>query len=92
MKYYTANIDGGQGGTETFTADTAAEALVQAISWAEQGDWPKEGFDVDVSVENEDDEDDTAEETIHIQSAEEMMHWQRPLFSCIGDGKKRRRR
>ena len=70
---YTAQIDGGRGGTETFTADTAAEALVQAITWAKDGDWPEEGCDVDVSVENEEDIEDTAEETIHIQSDDEKL-------------------
>lgn len=65
---YTAKIDGGQGGEETFTADTAAEAMVQAIAWAVEGDWPEEGCDVLVSVANEEDESDAERETIHIAS------------------------
>lgn len=69
---YTAKIDGGQGGTTTFTAATAGAAMVQAIEWAEEGDWPEEGCDVDITVENEDDEERT--ETIHIQSAEEKRN------------------
>jgi hypothetical protein len=73
-KTYTARIDGGEGGDTTFTADSAAEALVEAIEWAKQGDWPDEGCDVDVTVENDADESDSGTETIHILSAAEKQN------------------
>ena len=71
---YTAKIDGGEGGDTTFTADSAAEALVEAIEWARQGDWPDEGCDVDVSVENNADESDRETETVHILSVAEKQN------------------
>jgi hypothetical protein len=42
----------GQGGDDTFQAETAAEALALAIEWARKGDWPDEGCDINVSVVN----------------------------------------
>ena len=73
-KTYTATIDGGEGGETTFRADTASEALVEAIDWAREGDWPDEGCDVEVAVSNEDDESDAESETVHILSAEEKQN------------------
>lgn len=73
MKTYEAKIDGGQGGTTTLAADSAAEALVEAIEWAKEGDWPDEGCECNVSVQNEDDEEDVAEEDIHIDSGAEKL-------------------
>jgi hypothetical protein len=74
MKTYNAEIDNGQGGDDTFQAETAAEALVLAIEWARKGDWPDEGCDINVSVVNAEDEDDTSEEDVHILSDEEKQN------------------
>jgi hypothetical protein len=71
---YTAQIDGGQGGDTSITANTAAEALVEAIDWAREGDWPEDGCDVDVSVENDEDESDSASETVRILSESEKQN------------------
>jgi hypothetical protein len=71
---YTAQIDGGQGGDTSITANTAAEALVEAIDWAREGDWPEDGCDVDVSVENDEDGSDSASEIVHILSESEKQN------------------
>ena len=71
---YTARIDGGEGGQITITADTAEQALVQAIDWAREGDYPTEGCHVDVSVANDDDEGDVATDEIEIPSEEEKKN------------------
>ena len=70
MKTYTARIDGGEGGETTFCAKTAKEALVAAISWAEDGDWPDGGCECEVSVEANGDPDDCDEATVTIASQE----------------------
>lgn len=66
---YTAKIDGGEGGETTITAESAATALVQAIEWAEEGDWPEEGCTCEVLVVNDQDEDDYASSSIEIKPA-----------------------
>lgn len=73
-KIYTATIDGGEGGETTFHAATASEALVEAIDWAREGDWPEEGCDVEVRVANEADESDAESETVHKPSAQEKQN------------------
>lgn len=74
LKSYNATIDGGEAGKTTITAVNAAEALVLAIAWAREGDWPREGCDIEVSVVNVDDPDDSAEDTIHILSEDERRN------------------
>ena len=49
---YTAQIDNGQGGDTTITADSLADALGQAIEWAREGDWPDNGCEINVSVQS----------------------------------------
>jgi len=70
---YTAKIDNGQGGDTTITADSAAEALVKAIEWAREGDWPDEGCDITLSVTDDDDDSDTDEQEVHILSVAEKQ-------------------
>lgn len=71
MNNYQALIDGGEGGEETFEAESAEEALIEAIEWAREGDWGDGGCDILVRVTNEADEDDTLDETVHIPTKEE---------------------
>lgn len=73
MNTYTGYIDGGEGGTDTFEADTANEALVDAIAWARDGDWGDGGCNVTVSVINDDDPDDEAREEIYIPTTAEAQ-------------------
>lgn len=40
---YTATIDMGEGGTTTLTAASVADAMVQAVAWAQAGDWREDG-------------------------------------------------
>lgn len=73
-KTYNASIDGGALGETTVQAVSLKDALVQAINWAEEGDWPAEGGDITVRVWTEDEDGDIDEEretTHHIPSAEE---------------------
>lgn len=72
MNTYKADIDNGDS-TKMFNADSAAEALVQAIQWAQDGDWPETGCTIEVNVTNVDDEDDAESETVTILSAEERQ-------------------
>jgi hypothetical protein len=73
MNKYHATIDSGEGGSETFAADTAREALVQAIEWAKEGDWGDGGYDINVEVKNIDDENDSASEEVYIPTDEEKQ-------------------
>lgn len=70
MTKYFAEIDGGQGGDTTFKADTIKEAMVEAVEWAMDGDWPESGCDVLVRVWTDDEE---LTETVHIPSASEKV-------------------
>jgi hypothetical protein len=70
---YNAIIDGGEGGHTIIKAESAKEALIEAIDWAEQGDWPEDGCDITVYVENMDDDSDCAEENVHINSKAEQL-------------------
>jgi hypothetical protein len=70
---YHATIDGGEGGDETFFADTVELALVQAIEWAKDGDWGEGGCNINVEVWNAEDEDDSASEEVYIPTAEEKQ-------------------
>lgn len=62
---YHATIDGGQGGTKTFSAENATEALAEAIEWAKAGDWSYPTA-FRVRVVNQDDDADSAEELVEI--------------------------
>ena len=64
---YIAEIDGGQGGSENFTADSAPEALLMAVEWAATGDWPEGGCTVIVTVTNEEDEGDTLSDSVEME-------------------------
>jgi hypothetical protein len=71
---YHASIDCGEGGETTLSAASLKDALVQAILWADEGDWPTEGCDVDVRVWTEDEDGEVDEEDSamhHIDSTEE---------------------
>lgn len=71
MKDYVAKIDGGEGGETIVRADSAADALDQAIEWARGGEWDEGGINVDVAVVAEDDDSDTASDTIYVPTHEE---------------------
>lgn len=75
-KLYQTDIDGGEGGGTIFYAESLKNALVQAIEWAQDGDWPDEGCDVDVRVWTEDEDgevDEELEESVHIPSVAEKL-------------------
>jgi len=72
MKKYIATIDGGEGGDTVIGAASADEALVDAIDWAKDGDWPEAGCKISVRVESEGDEDDWAEEDVEILSSDAL--------------------
>ena len=36
---YHMSLDGGEGGTDTTTADNIREAMASAMAWAADGDW-----------------------------------------------------
>ena len=82
---YTAEIDGGTGGDTKIIADSAAEALVQAIAWARGGDWPDEGCEIEVSVVNNDDENDSDKVDIHILSLEEKLNQELDEADVLGE-------
>ncbi len=46
MNTYSALIDGDESGDTTITAESVEEALIEAIDWAEQGDWPEGDCDM----------------------------------------------
>lgn len=74
MTTYTfhADLDGGQGGDTTITAESIREAVIQAIEWAADGDWgnAQENTedcyggcrDVDIHVWREDDDGEIIED------------------------------
>ena len=71
---YEAEIDNGQGGTTEIDAKSIDVAMAKAILWAQDGDWPDDGCDIDVSVRPADDEDDDwTTRTIHIPSDAEKL-------------------
>jgi len=65
---YDAEIDGGQGGDTTPTADSLDEACALAIDWADEGDWPAEGCDITIRVWRGEEEESFAH---HIPSQAE---------------------
>lgn len=71
---YHAEIDGGQGGDTTLEATSLKDAMVQAIEWARDGDWPEQGCDIDVRVWKDDGNvDEERKKSVHIPSAEEAL-------------------
>ncbi len=68
---YTASIDGGEGGDTTLEAVSLNEALVAAILWALDGDWPEDGCEILVAVEDED--GDEVRETVQVPSTAEKL-------------------
>lgn len=68
---YFAQIDGGEGGDEEFEADSLEEAKVLATEWAIAGDWPEDGCEISISLEDEDGEKE--EFSVNVPSESEKL-------------------
>jgi len=71
--WYSAMIDGGDGGDTDIEADSLEEAWEEAVAWAKEGTWPPEGTRVDVHVSSVDDPDDYRQKEIEIEPDEDAL-------------------